>query len=154
MSNDPSVPVLLSPAASCMFNTWLQPTEMAGRASGCCTQQISKAGWGCALCRSYLLIKNEGSWILLCFKQISDPEFSGKFPDVVFCGKNFGSFLCSLKIKEEKNLAPGIIAFVSSIYGLLSSAELMAAKWANLKDTFSLVAFKKAMSLDILKNHR
>lgn len=58
--------------------------------------------------------------------------------------KKNGSFLCSLKMK--KNLAAGITAFVSSIYRLLSSAELMSAKWANLKYCFFLIPFKKPVS--------
>jgi len=116
-------------------------------------QQLSVACWGCALCRSYLLIKNVGSCILLCFKQISTLNFPAN-PQIWSLWEKFGVLLVFIKNKREKSFAPGIIAFVSSLFRLLSSAELMSAKWANLKDPFSLTSFKNTVSLGLLKNHR
>lgn len=115
-------------------------------------QQLSMACWSCVLLGSYFLIKNLGSSIFLHLKQGSNPEFSGKSPDVVFFRENFGFFLYSLKNKGEKPLSPRIVALVRSI--LLSSAELLSAKWANLKDTFSPISFESPSSLEMLKNCR
>lgn len=115
-------------------------------------QQLTLACWSRVLCRSYFLIKNLGSSILLHLKKISDREFSGKSPDVVFCGKNFGSFLYSLKIKEKKPYHWEQWHLSAPFCRLLNSAELLSAKWANLKDTFSPISFKNLVSLDMLKN--
>lgn len=72
-------------------------------------------------------------------------------PQMCLLWKKSRVLLVFIKNRREKNLAPGIIAFVSSIYRLLSSAELMSAKWANLKDPFSLISFKNPMLLAYLK---
>lgn len=138
---------------TCLYLWVLQPhTRLA---HGCrpsrSTQQLCMVCWSCCLCRFYFLIKNEGRSIFSSGLIKSVTLSSLANPQMCLLWKKSRVLLVFIKNRREKNLAPGIIAFVSSIYRLLSSAELMSAKWANLKDPFSLISFKNPMLLAYLK---